>query len=255
MVAFFSPFFLTLRKRIYFEMMRTFLAFTFVLFILANTCYAAPKVVRLAMGEWPPMLSKSLPDNGEIAEKVSAAFNDKGIEVEYVFLPWKRALQYAKQGEGDGQTIHGSMLWLKNAEREKYFFFSEPAYSGERVLYSLVGTNIEFVDQSLAVGTVVGVTSHSDYPRLNELIYHGVVVQRAGSYDVLFSRLLKKRIDAVALNSQSGEFYLNSHMSPDDKAKITRVNVPGKNRDFYVIFSRRHNASEALVAILNDALN
>jgi len=54
---------------------------------------AAP--IRLTTLEWPPYTSQSLPDGGLTGHIVKQAFAEAGLEVEFDFYPWQRAVRLA----------------------------------------------------------------------------------------------------------------------------------------------------------------
>ena len=72
-------------------MSRLIMLITFAL--VANLSFA--EKITLANGEWAPYLSKGLKHSGYMSHIVSEAFAEEGIEVEYVFLPWKRGFEDA----------------------------------------------------------------------------------------------------------------------------------------------------------------
>ncbi|MFB2864475.1 substrate-binding periplasmic protein [Aeromonas sp. MdU4] len=51
--------------------------------------------VRLTTLEWPPYTSQSLPDGGLIGHIVKRAFAEAGLQVEFDFYPWQRAMWLA----------------------------------------------------------------------------------------------------------------------------------------------------------------
>jgi len=87
---------------------------------LVMPLFASAEKIVLANGEWAPYLSENLKHHGYISRIVKEAFAEEGYEVEYVFLPWKRGFEDAKDG-----TYHGSIVWGYNDERANDFEFSD----------------------------------------------------------------------------------------------------------------------------------
>ena len=56
-----------------------------------------PNRVVIANGEWNPYFSENLRYYGVVSRIVKEAFESEGIEVEYVFRPWKRGMEDAKK--------------------------------------------------------------------------------------------------------------------------------------------------------------
>ncbi len=69
------------------------LLLSLLLFCMPVPLWAKP--VRLATLEWPPYTSQSLPDGGLTGHIVKRAFAEAGLEVEFDFYPWQRAVRLA----------------------------------------------------------------------------------------------------------------------------------------------------------------
>ncbi len=55
--------------------------------------------IRFTNGEWQPLMSKNGPHHGIASHVVTEAFALVGVEVEYGFSPWKRAMKLARYGK------------------------------------------------------------------------------------------------------------------------------------------------------------
>jgi len=69
------------------------LLLSLLLLWLPSALWAQP--VRLTTLEWPPFTSQSLPDGGLTGHIVKRAFAEAGLEVEFDFYPWQRAVRLA----------------------------------------------------------------------------------------------------------------------------------------------------------------
>lgn len=76
------------------------------LFILLISINTKSETVKIATGDFPPWTSESLPHGGFINRVVSSAFKLSGVDVEFHYLPWKRALEATKVGQ-----FHASSFW------------------------------------------------------------------------------------------------------------------------------------------------
>jgi polar amino acid transport system substrate-binding protein len=63
-----------------------------VIGLIWNAPANAADAVKLANIEWPPYSSKTLPEYGATSALITAAFSAVGVDVTYVFLPFKRAV-------------------------------------------------------------------------------------------------------------------------------------------------------------------
>ena len=111
-----------------------FVAMVFALF-LGNAC--AIEQLKLITGENEPYTGPSLPSGGPLTDIVRRAFAESGYDVDIAFLPWKRGYTATLNGE-----YLGTFPYVRNAEREKEFLFSEPFYVVTRNLYYLAKSDI-----------------------------------------------------------------------------------------------------------------
>lgn len=111
-----------------------FVAMASALFF-GNAC--ATKTLKLTTGDNAPYTGASLPNGGPLTDIVRRAFAESGYDVEIAFLPWKRGYVATLNGE-----YVGTFPYVRNAEREKDFLFSEPFYVVTRNLYYLAKSDI-----------------------------------------------------------------------------------------------------------------
>jgi len=233
---------------------KIFLSFATVTLSLTSM---GQEVVRITNGEWAPYLSESLPQHGLGSRIVKSAFKEVGIEIEYGFFPWKRAFQYGRDGYGvDGKPWHGSVLWIKNEEREKDFYFSDPVIIDEQTFFFLKDTSLgEWKELSDLKGKVFGGTAHTAYPALEEGVKKGwFTINRGAGYDDLFKRLLANRIDAILNVKRVGQYYIRANISPEQKRRISRSNNIIEERAYHLILSRKYKGSERLIKEFNRGL-
>ena len=102
------------------------------LLLCAGLCQPAQSQehIRIAIGEWPPFISASLPHYGVVPQLISEVFASQNVSVEYGFFPWKRAYTEVKQGHWQASAI-----WGRTPEREADCLFSAVVYSDELVLF------------------------------------------------------------------------------------------------------------------------
>ncbi|WP_342807996.1 hypothetical protein [Alteromonas sp. M12] len=84
-----------------------------------------PKVIHLSSGEWAPYSGESLPQKGIASVIVTSVFEQMGYRVDLQFMPWSIAQSKAELSQQDSQ-IRGTYPYIKTAERENHFYFSEP---------------------------------------------------------------------------------------------------------------------------------
>lgn len=214
----------------------------FVLLLLFSGFSAAKEIIRLTNGEWPPYLSANLHQHGYASQIVKEAFAAEDIDVVFGFYPWERAFQYAKKGE----SWHGSLVWVYSDERAKDFYYSDSVISDQAVLFFLKDSPLSWNDFDDLKGKVIGGTRHTKYPLIEKAQKQGILaIDRAGNYDILFKRLLIKRIDAVPQVKHVGKYFLKNSLTAEELSKVTFSPTASRlfikrNLSLYVVyFSQR----------------
>jgi len=83
--------------------------------------FFAEERISIAIGEWPPFISENLKHYGVVPRIVTEAFALGNVKVDYGFFPWKRAMEYANEGDWDGSAV-----WGYTSERGKTLLYSDP---------------------------------------------------------------------------------------------------------------------------------
>ncbi len=213
--------------------------------ILGSSLCLAEKI-KLANGEWAPFLSKDLKHSGYISHIVTEAFAEEGYEVEYVFLPWKRGFEAAKNGK-----YHGSLIWGFNEERAKDFHYSDTvAELGTSLFYNL-DKPIEWDKTSdlsqFKIGGVVGYAyGIEDLEKMGK-----VKIERIAKADGNYKKLLAGRIDIVLEDTEVGYETLNKL---NINKRITAHAKTLSKRNYSVIISKKAANAGTILAAFNKGL-
>ncbi|WP_372875645.1 substrate-binding periplasmic protein [Pseudomonas sp.] len=158
-----------------------------LLVILLFSGLAAAQPIQLTTGEWPPFHGEQLPNQGVATRIVSEAFALEGIEVQWQFLPWARALQLAAQGQRNGTAV-----WRRNPERERLFLFSEPILTTQNHLFHRKQLDFDWQTPADLRGLRLGATRGYFYGQAFEQAEAAGLlnVQRINSDEVAFRQLL-----------------------------------------------------------------
>jgi polar amino acid transport system substrate-binding protein len=214
-----------------------------VLLILVLSLSSFAETVRLTTGQWPPYLSEKLNDGGFGTAIVTAAFEEVGVNVEYVYLPWKRAFSYAEDGKDvDGGKINGTILWVRTPEREKSFYYTKPVVSDPLVIYYAKKKPIEWDTLDDLIGTKIGLTLHAKYPVFENYAKKDQLnFERLGGYDILFKRLLAGRIDAIPYETNVAGYFMRTTLSAAQRDRIAYNPKPLSTRKFHLILTKAHS--------------
>lgn len=218
-------------------------------FLLAIIPAAQSKTITLAADNWEPYVLKEEQEHGIISEVITRAFANVGINVDYHFVPWARALDMAKKG-----AVEGTFLWYKTPERTPFFYFSdEPLVKFSVVFFH--HKDLKFNWESLddlteyKIGAPIGSyvsTKFAEYEK-NAVLN----IQRFPTDLILFKMLMKNRIDIFPQDIIVGYQELNNHFSDITKQYITNHPKPLTQRDAYLLISKSNPKNKKLMAMFN----
>ena len=93
---------------------------------------ARADTVALATGEYPPLSGAAEPGGGLLTQVVAAAYAAVGVTVQLSYLPWQRGYNETLAG-----TYTGSYPYVKNAEREALYLYSNPMLTDTIRMFAL----------------------------------------------------------------------------------------------------------------------
>lgn len=165
--------------------------FTAVIFLIlwCFSASSAERVVTAASDPWPPFTDPDHTNQGLSLEIVRAALGTEGYEVTMRFMPWARAEEGARQGVYD--IVPNA--WM-TAERERFFFFSEPYVENRIVFIRRKGEPFKYDGLESLKGFVVGVIRGYGYEE-SFLQASGFVREEASDFLTNIRKLLAGRID------------------------------------------------------------
>lgn len=207
--------------------------------------------LRIAVGEFLPCLSDSLPGQGSVMRLIREAFALKGREVEFVFLPWLSAY---KETENGGFAATG--IWLKKPERVDSFWFSETIIKEKHVFFHLKARPFEWkVLADLHGRRLGGFLGDSYGQELDTAITAGqVVIERVNNDKQNFRKRLSGRIDLLPQDMAVGCPSLHAMFSTDEAEHIMHAPNLFLDVDNYLLLPKSEAESEAWLADFNAAL-
>jgi ABC-type amino acid transport/signal transduction systems, periplasmic component/domain len=226
------------------------IAFFAILLCVAGLA-SAQQSISVTVGEWPPYVSQNLADYGIAPRITAAAFKAVGVEASFVFLPWMRAFEKAKDGEYDA-----TLLWVRTAEREKDFVFSDIVITGKAVFFHLKSKPFAWKTMSDLVGLNIGGLTSGSYPWFDTAIHAGIKLKmdRADDEVTNFKKLLGGRIDILSLDQLTGTSVLEKNFSPAEVASISFDPTPIESWDYCLMFSKKSAKTGRMVDLFNQGL-
>ena len=98
--------------------------------VSANWVFSEQIRVAIAATEWPPYMSKALPNYGIIPKITRAVFSDAGYAIGFEFYPWPRLIRMTEKGDVDAAI---GVSYKK--ERTEFFRYpDEPLFVDRKVI-------------------------------------------------------------------------------------------------------------------------
>jgi len=219
---------------------------------LASALWLLPAIpaqadeAKVVAGDYAPYVGDDLPQQGFSSELVREAFRRMGRPLALTFLPWKRAYEYARQGE-----FEASFPWARNAEREASFIYSQPLHIDSEVMFVRADAReprLEMMDGHKAC-IPDGWSVSAVMPAL--IAFH-LTLERPSTLEDCFRMLNGKRVDAVLINEFVG--WDTARKVLGAKPSV-RVMSPSLAADLtYLIAPRSLPGSAALIEAFDKAL-
>ncbi|PKG80789.1 ABC transporter substrate-binding protein [Colwellia sp. 75C3] len=196
------------------------------------------KVTLAVENSWPPYSDSQ--GNGLSKEIIKKAYHAVNVEVEFIVVPYARALHMVKIGSADG-----AFNVTKQANTEGDFNFGEESlfqtkasfyYHEDSTLdFSSATTIPEGTTIALILGYEYGDTYHKNSHRFKEV--------RVGSQQQIIQLLNKKRVDMAIIFNEVAKDTMTSMGLKHSSIKQGQVN---HQSDIYVAFSKKIDTKEMM---------
>jgi len=157
--------------------------------------------ITISTGEWAPLISESLSGYGPISTVVRESFLLSNIDIEFRFVPWKRAMREVDIGSSDA-----SSAWRITNKRKQEFLFSDNVYENSNVFFYLKSNPFHwetFSDlKQYQIGAAIGYAYSEEFESAEKR--GDFVVYRLNNEILLIDMLLKGRIQAFPANREVG---------------------------------------------------
>lgn len=214
---------------------------------------SAKEKVRLTTGEWAPYISEALDNKGLFSQITVEAFATQGIDVELGFFPWQRVFQLSRSGEWDG-----TIAYAKTSEREQYYIYSEPLYTGQYALFHLKSHPIKWKKYTDLHGVRIAATrgfGGMGQEFLEAEANKVINVDRLASDDQSFNMLLLGRVQAVASDVEVGYALLYKIFGPEKANLFTHSTRLIQHAKYHLVLAKNLKKNEELMKKFNAGLN
>ncbi len=223
-----------------------------LLLAFLSTNLLAREVVRLTTGEWSPYISEELEQKGLLAQIASEAFALQDVEVKLYFFPWQRVYQLSKDGEYDG-----TLAYARTVEREKFYHYSDPVYTGKYVLFHLKAHPFKWEKyedlKDIRIAATRGFGGMGkDFIAAEEkkIIQVDRVVNDVQSFNMLFLG----RVQAVASDMEVGYVLLHKNFSKKEMAYVGHNEHIIQTAKYHLVLSKGLKKSPELIKKFNQGL-
>ena len=152
--------------------------------------------------------------------------------------------------------MNGTFPWMKNAEREKIFYFSKPIDVSKTVLFHLKSKPLSWKSYDDLKGKTIGGSIGYHYSdEFAAAAKAGKFNYKTAKSDVInLRKLLKDRLDGFACDVAVCEALLKANFSAEEGAKITFTTTAVDSTNMYLLVSKKLENGQEIIDLFNKGL-
>ena len=198
--------------------------------------FANPKIVTVATGAYPPYTGKVIsPEKTCALYILDTSLKSQGFEMQYHFMPWKRAYKSAKDGKF---TL--TAYWLDTEERRNDFIFSKNIVATEDYYFVHSKENpLHWKEFSDLTGKRIVINRGWTYTKefYDNAKKHNVLLREVNQQTQNLRMVLLKRADATILTKPGFQSYLDKLKPSERKGLILVPKLVTRNTG-HILFSK-----------------
>jgi len=196
-------------------------------------------------------MSKQFQFGGLGTRICTEAFALAGFKAQYTYMPWKRVYESTRLGQ-----FEASPGWRKTPEREHHFYFSDPLFTTQSVLFHLKGSHFEWKELKDLKDKTIGITlGYSYVSMLKPIIAEGKgKLDIAPTDEINIIKLLSGRIEIFPCSKAVGYYLLRSKTLPGSADTVTHHQLPIETGAVYLIVSKKIPNGREIIARFNKGL-
>ena len=212
----------------------------FVLFI-PSVSSAEYKIKLAAENSWPPYSNEV--GEGISKDIIQRAFDSVGVEVEFIVVPYARALLLAQLGKVDGAFN----VTKQKSTLDKFAFGEVPILQVKASFYyhKESGLNFKTVDE-IPAGTSIALILDYEYGELYEKDRDRFNEVRVSNQKQIIKLLQLKRVDMAIMFDDVAEYYLSELTLNKNEIKKGHIN---HTSDIFVAFNKYKDLSEVILLL------
>lgn len=204
------------------------------------------------MENWHPYVGQSLHEDGYAAQIVDEAFSLQGYKVIRHWMPWKRVVVEAKQGE---RCNAASEIYLTK-ERENWLWYSKPYAAVRMVIFAKKSRNFSYKNVAdlaiYKIGLIRGTAVSSEFDQANFLNKQEVNTLKQG-----VEMLYANRLDFFVSAEMGVKNFINnsiSHYNKNNEALVV-LEPELSTHEFHLGFSKKDKSNIERINAFNIGLN
>lgn len=220
-----------------------------LLSLLSGFCHA--QRLCITTGEWPPYVGEALADRGPVSAIIGQAFALEGIEVQWKFYPWARAMLVADNSQCDATAV-----WASSKERQEKFYYSDPIINNQTHFLYLKSKPFDWQTlddlHDLLIGGTIGYYYGAQF---EDAARNGTIsLTLLPSEKLGINMLLANRLDAFPIDRVVAQAMLQQDFTPEQRQSLALHPRPLLTDPLYLLLSRKVPANQKLIERFNHGL-
>lgn len=222
--------------------------------LLFSQLVFAKELVTIAVGEWSPYISEKLKYQGVVGRIVRNAFALEGVEVQFRYYPWSRALDMNKKG-----LFHGTAPWYITEDRKKLFLYSEDYICRISTVFFHLKTFVfnwkdyKDIGSRFKIGGTIGYLYSEGFQKA--IKDKTINVEWVATDELNLKKLFKRRIDIFPNDIMAGYAKVYELFPKQISEMVTNHPRMIKDDPAYLMISKEIPNSEELVKKFNRGLS
>lgn len=210
--------------------------------------------IIIVIDEWPPFTSKEMSSYGIGTQIVIEAMKAVGLECEFQFKPWGRALEMVKYGEA-----WGTFPWLYKDERVSDYLYSDVVLEGNSKIFykkNNPNMNVEIPEyntiydlRQFKFGGVYAYTYEADFEKPENKFKYELY----STLELAFNALDKGNVDIINEDEAVG-WYLISKLYPGREGEFATLEKNLLTVNMYMLVNNSDEQSLNIMDKFNEGL-
>lgn len=219
--------------------------FLIVSLIIWDTCFASEPIKLAVENSWPPY--SDVNGNGISKDIIQKAFDSVNVKVEFIVLPYARALHMVEIGQVDG-----AFNVTKQESTIKNFNFGEEAIlqAAASFYYSKDSEMDVLSANDIPTGSSVAVIIGYEYGNIYEQNKTRFKEVRVSNQKQIIQLILNKRVDLGIIFDEVANFTLTEMSLKADAIKKGHIN---HKSEIFVAFNKKEN-TKSIIKLFDQGL-